>query len=171
MEDITVYPAKKRLVVVLIAVIMLTALFFILGLCAPTRIAPLSWLFIAIPCLIPTCRAVYQLYKYRPCMFITNKGIKVNSKEPWEIRFADVEQFIPISHRGYELIGIRYKKDTPKWKSEEEMEEDRKERMLCQEHPGAPYDIPAEHLSMSRDELLEALNKRLSCPSSINIES
>ncbi len=32
MEDITIYPAKKRLVVALIAVIVLTALFFVLAL-------------------------------------------------------------------------------------------------------------------------------------------
>lgn len=166
MGDITVYPAKKRIVVALIVVIVLTALFFILALCTPSRIAPLSWLFIAMPCLIPVCRAVYLLYKYRPFMFITNEGIKVNSKEPWEVRFADVEQFIPISHRGYQLIGIRYKKNTPCWKSDEEMGEDRKERMLCQEHPGAPYDILAENLSMSREELLEVLNKRINCCSS-----
>ena len=161
MEDITIYPAKKRLVVALIAVIVLTALFFVLALCAPSHIAPLTWLFIALPCLIPTCRAVYVLYKHRPCMFITQEGIKVNSKEPWEVRFADVEQFIPISHRGYKLIGIRYKKKSPDWKSEEDIEEGRKERMLCKEHPGAPYDIPAEYLSMNREELLEVLNKRL----------
>lgn len=165
MEDIAVYPAKKRMVVALIVIIVLTAMFFILALCAPSRIAPLSWVFIAIPSLIPICRAIYLLFKYRPCMFITNEGIKVNSKEPWEVHFTDVEQFIPISHRGYKLIGIRYKKNTPCWKSEEEMEEDRKERMLCQEHPGAPYEILAENLSMSREELLEVLNKRLNRPS------
>ena len=95
MEDITIYPAKKRLVVALIAIIVLTALFFVLALWAPSHIAPLTWLFIALPCLIPTCRAVYVLYKHRPCMFITHEGVKVNSKEPWEVRFADVEQFIP----------------------------------------------------------------------------
>ena len=79
-------------------------------------------------------------------MFITHEGVKVNSKG------------------GYKLIGIRYKKHSPDWKSEEDIEEGRKERMLCKEHPGAPYDIPAEYLSMNREKLLEVLNKRLNHP-------
>lgn len=164
MEEIIVYPSKKRIVTTLVAVVVLIAFLVVLDLLSPDPIKPVLWLLIAAPCLVPIAIAVYHLIKNRPCMFISDEGIKVNSKKPWEICFADVESFFSVNYRGYTLIGVRYKKDNQKYISEEEMEEGRKERMASTESPGAPYEIRADGLSMKSRELLELLNARLAAP-------
>ena len=162
MENIVVYPSRKQHVIVLIGVIVLIAFLVVLDRFSSDPLSPMIWLTVAAPSLVPIGRTVYYLITNRPSMFITDEGIKVNSKEPWEVRFADVESFYPVVYRGFNLIGIRYKKDCANWKSDEEMEEGRKERILTRECPGAPYEIPADRLSMKKQQLLDLLNGRLS---------
>lgn len=162
MENIVVYPSKKQHIIVLIGVIVLIAILVVFDRLSPDPLSPMIWLIVAAPSLVPIGRTVYYLITNRPCMFITDESIKVNSKEPWEVRFADVESFYPVTYRGYHLIGIRYKKDSANWKPDDEIEEGRKERILTRECPGAPYEIPADRLSVKRQQLLELLNDRLS---------
>ena len=161
MEEIIVYPSKTRLITVLVAVVVLIAFLVVLDRLSTNPVNPVLWLFIAAPCLVPITISIYHLIKNRPCMFINDESIVVNSKKPWEVRFADVDSFYPVGYRGFNLIGIRYKKESPYWKPDEEIEEGRKERMLTSEHPGASYEIPAGRLSIKMHQLLVILNERV----------
>ena len=106
---------------------------------------------------------IFSYFWRKPRLIIYDQVIKVNSPEPWVVRFNEVEAFYPTRHRGQEAIGVCYKQGTENWKPEEEIRETRNSRIRYPEnlHPGKPYEIYVTDLSLKCQQLCDMLNERL----------
>ncbi len=109
--------------------------------------------------------AIVTVIRYiwrRPQLIITDKAVTVNTYDPWEVRFEDVESFSSLKHKGLEVIAIRYKQGTEHWAPEEEIENSRRARVRYPEnlHPGKPYEIYVAGLSLDCQQICDILNDR-----------
>ena len=96
----------------------------------------------------------------KPKLIITNYSVTINTDEPWEVFFEEVDSFYLSHFKKQELICIRYKKDVEAGISDEEIENGRIFRIRYPEnlHPGQPYDIYVTGLAKKPQEILEILN-------------
>ncbi len=99
----------------------------------------------------------------RPKLVITDETVTVNTDEPWDVHFEDVDAFHLFKYKGYDVIGVRYKQGSEYWTSEEEILNGREDRRRYPEnlHPGKPYEIYIADLSMKGPQLCDLLNERI----------
>lgn len=110
--------------------------------------------------------AISTILRYmfrRPKLTVTDKAVTVNASEAWDVRFEDVEAFSTFKYNGHDVIGVRYKKGSENWASEEEIVNSRKNRIRYPEnlHPGKPYEIYVTDLTMKCQQLCDILNERI----------
>lgn len=107
--------------------------------------------------------SVVRFARRRPHLIISENALTVNTDEPWQVSFKEVESFIPSKCNGQDVIGVRYKQGTPNWASEEAICSSQKSRIRYPEnlHPGKPYEIYVSDLSVRCQSLCEMLNQRL----------
>ena len=118
---------------------------------------------VTIPMLVVGILALYRAYnlwKKRPRIVVTDEAVTVDARTPWEVRFVEVESFCTARYKGRQIISIRYKKESDKWMSDEDIEQGRKQRMMSAS-VGAPYDIMVTGLAMTPSEILNLLTERL----------
>ena len=99
----------------------------------------------------------------KPKLIITDYSVTINTEEPWEVFFEEVDSFYTAHFKKQELICIRYKKDVEAGVSDLEIENGRIFRVRYPEnlHPGAPYDIYVTGLSKKPKEILNLLNQHI----------
>lgn len=99
----------------------------------------------------------------RPHLIISDYALTVNSDEPWQVLFEEVESFIPSKYNGQDVIGVRYKQGTANWASEDEISSSQKSRVRYPEnlHPGKPYEIYVSDLTVRCQSLCDMLNQKL----------
>lgn len=107
--------------------------------------------------------SVIRFARRRPHLTISEKALTVNTDEPWQVPFEEVESFVPSKYNGQDVISVRYKQGTPNWASEEEISSSQKSRVRYPEnlHPGKPYEIYVSDLTVRCQQLCDMLNDRL----------
>ena len=107
--------------------------------------------------------AIIKYIWRKPKLIIYDEAVKVNAPEPWEVYFNDVESFYPTHYNGHDVIGVRYKQGTERWKDEEEIVDSRKFRIRYPENlrPGKPYEIYVTDLEIKGQQLCDLLNQRI----------
>ena len=112
---------------------------------------------------IYTANFVIGLIWRKPKLIISDESVMVNTYEPWEVRFDEVDSFYLARFKRQDVIGIRYKKDVEAGITDEEIAAERKARVKYPEnlHPGQPYDIYVTGMSMKPQEILKLLNEQL----------
>lgn len=108
------------------------------------------------------CTIIRYIWR-RPKLIITDKAVTVNTYEPWEVRFEDVESFTVAKYQGQEIIEVIFKQGTENWAPQEDIMNSRKSRVRYPEnlHPGRPYEIYVADLSMRCQQLCDMLNERI----------
>ena len=163
MKEVKIYFSKKK-VVAFVALMLTSLVVYILTRLYFSSREEMWWNLLGAPVCIFAfyfIKYLHDFYKQRLCMTITYEYLEVNNKFKWTVCFRDVDAFYLTKYKTLKLIGIQYKKEHENWKSLDEIEEGRKDRLRNPDAPGAVYEIPINHMDIKPHDLLNMLNERL----------
>jgi len=162
MEEIKVYHSlRKKAMLLIVCVVFVVAAIFLLNQGGNQFIAWICILFFGIGGLFIASLVIKEKITGKPYLLITDKSVVMNSLKDWEIAFSDVEYFKLIGEMNSMMIGIKYKDNIERKKTEEAEKIISLIREMNIELAGCQEAIPASGLTMKPELLCELLNKRL----------
>ena len=157
MEEIKINVSIKVWVYAILAMLALIAV--LLGINYNARGMDMTIDSIPFFMIMMTITIIPNFISSRTRLVITDTTLIVKTREEWVVRLSGVESFYVDKFKGHTFIGIRYKEDT--WEAgKENLHNDRKWR-LRNAMQGYPYEIYANWLSKTPNEICDLLNQRI----------